>query len=184
MDRLVQRLISQRQTEMETPELIDLSQLVAQSEAMLKRAVAPGISLQLQPGSPRGAPIRARRWDLERMLLNLVINAARGMAAGGAVVIKTSSTLDASGGLSLPHAGVRPTVSLIVSSSGTAATSSARIVSRSASGQHENDLGLAAVARLVQRLNGVLQFESDSDRRTRIQVDLPMAIGDVQDDPA
>jgi C4-dicarboxylate-specific signal transduction histidine kinase len=173
MDRLAQQLISPRQTEIETPEPIDLSQLVAQFEGMLKRAVAPGVSLRLQLGAFHGARIRARRWDLERILLYVVINAARGMASGGVVVIETS-----------PPAGVRPSVSLIVSGSATAPPSSARIIPRSsASRQDDSDLGLAAVARLVQRLHGVLQFESDSERRTRIQVDFPLAIGDSQDHP-
>jgi signal transduction histidine kinase len=185
MNRLAQQLTFPRQTEMETPEPIDLSQLVAESEGMLTRAVAPGVSLRLQLGALPGSRIRARRWDVERILLHLVINAARGMASGGVVAIETSSTHDASGGLTLPHADVRPSVSLIVNGLATAPTSSARIIPRSsASGQHESDLGLAAVARLVQRLNGVLQFESDSERRTRTQVDFPLAIGDLQDHPA
>jgi hypothetical protein len=185
LNRLAQQLIFPRQTETETSEPIDLSHLVVQFEGMLKRAVAPGVSVRLQLAASRGARIRARRWDVERILLHLVINAARGMASGGVVGIETSSTHDASSGLTLPHAGVQQSVSLIVSGSATAPPSSARIVPRSsASGQHESDLGLAAVARLVQRLNGVLQFESDSARRTRIQVDFPSAIGDSQDHPA
>jgi hypothetical protein len=184
MDRLVGQLISPHQKEIETSEPIDLSQLVAETEGMLKRAVAPGVLLRLQLSALRGAHIRARRWDVERILLHLVITAAHGIAAGG-VIIETSSTREGSGGLTQRRAGVRPFVTLIVSGSATAPTSSARIISgSSASGQHENDLGLAAVARLVQRLDGVLHFESDSERRTRIQVDLPMAIGDLQDEPA
>jgi len=95
------------------------------------------------------------------------------MVLGGVVVVETSST----------H-GVRPSVSITVSGSATAPTSSARITPRSStSSQDDSDLGLAAVARFVQRLNGVLQFESDSERRTRIQIDLPLA-SDSQDDPA
>jgi signal transduction histidine kinase len=173
MDRLAHQLIAPRQTEVERLEPIDLNQVIAESEGMLKRAVAPGVSLRLQPGILRGARIRARRWDVERILLHLVINAVRGMAPAG-VVIET-----------LAHAGVRPAVSLVVSGSAAAPTSPARISARaSASGQHESDLGLAAVARLVQRLNGVLQFESDSERRTRIQVDFPLAVDDLPDNPA
>ncbi len=182
MDRLMQPLISLRQTEMATPEPIDLSQLVAASEGMLKRAVAPGVALRLQLDVLRATRVRARRWDLERILLHLVINAARGLAAGE-VVIETS-TCDAFSALTVPRVGARPTVRLIVSGSASAQASSARIIARSGSGQYENDLGLAAVARLVQRLNGVLQFESDAERRTRIQVDLPPANGEVQDHPA
>jgi len=167
MDRLVQQLISPRRPELETPELIDLNQLLAESEGMLKRAVAPRVSLRLQRGGLRGARIRARRWDLERILLHVVVSAARGVPSR-AVVIETSAT-----------AHLRPYVSLIVSGSDPAESTSARIISRSsAPDQHEHDLGLAAVARLVQRLHGVLQFESDSERRTRIQVHLPRAIGE------
>ena len=180
MDRLARQLISPRQTEVETPEPIELSQLVAESEGMLKRAVAPGVVLRLQLSALGGAHIRARRWDVERILLHLVITAARGVTLG-AVIIETSSTRESSGGLTPRRADVRSSVTIIVRGSAAAPPSLARIVSgASASGQHENDLGLAAVARLVQRLDGVLQFESDSEHRTRIQVDLPMAIGDVQ----
>jgi len=173
MDHVAQQLISPHRAEMVTPEPIDLNRLIVECEGMLKRAVAPDISLRLELGAVQGSSVRARRWDLERILLHLVVNAARGMVLGGVVVVETSST----------H-GVRPSVSITVSGSATAPTSSARITPRSStSSQDDSDLGLAAVARFVQRLNGVLQFESDSERRTRIQIDLPLA-SDSQDDPA
>jgi signal transduction histidine kinase len=173
MDRLAQQLISPRQTEMETTDSIDLSQLVVESEGMLKRAVAPGVSLRLQPGALGWARIRARRWDFERILLHVVIRAARGMASGE-VVLETSL-----------RAHARPSVTLIVTGSSSAPESRARVDPRfSAARQHEADLGLAAVARLVQRMRGVLHFESDAERRTRIQVDFPSATGDSGDDVA
>jgi len=172
IDRLVHQLISPRQPQTEMPDFIDLGELIAESEGMLKRSVAPGVSLRLEPGAIGWARIQARRWDLERMLLHVVIYAARGIASGG-VVIATSS-------------GENPgsSVSLIVTGSRSASTSAARLSPRSsAENLDETDLGLAAVARLVQRLNGVLQFESDSERRTRIQVDFPFAGGDSEDNP-
>jgi signal transduction histidine kinase len=169
MDRLAQQLISPRQTDLDTADPVDLSQLVAESEGMLKRAVASGVSLRLQPGALGWARIRARRWDLERVLLHVVINAARGMASGE-VVLETSAS---------DH--VRPSVTLVVTGRGSANEPWARIEPPfSAAGQ--NDLGLAAVARLVQRMKGVLQFESDAERRTRIQVDFPSTTGDSRDD--
>jgi hypothetical protein len=184
MDRLAQQLISPRQTDVEAPHAIDFAQLVAECEGMLKRAVAPGVSLRLQLGPSQSARIRARRWDLERILLHVVINAARSMTSGGIVVVEMSSTHDASGRLNASQATPRPYVSLIVNGSATA-TSSARIIPRSsASSQDDSDLSLAAVARLVQRLNGRLQFESDSERRTRIQADFPLATGELEDNPA
>jgi len=173
MDRLAQQLISPRQTEMETTDSIDLSQLVVESEGMLKRAVAPGVSLRLQPGALGWARIRARRWDFERILLHVVIRAARGMASGE-VILETSA-----------RAQARPSVTLIVTGSSTAPESRVRVDPRfSAARPHEADLGLAAVARLVQRMNGVLHFESDAEHRTRIQVDFPSAPDDSGDDAA
>jgi len=173
MDRVVRHLISPRHAELETAEAIEIGQLVAECEGMLTRAVAPGVSLRLQPRAVGYGRIRARRWDLERILLHVVINAARGIASGE-VVIETSSR---------PNAG--SSVSLIVTGSGSASESTVQIKPRSSvSGHDESDLGLAAVARLVQRLNGVLQFESHSDRRTRIQIDFPLAPRDVEDNPA
>jgi signal transduction histidine kinase len=183
MERIARQLISQQQTEMGSPELIDLSQLVAESQGMLKRTVASGISLRLELGAVRGATVRARRWDLERILLNLVLNAGRNMAEGGVVVIETSSMQQVPGGLRPPNIRVRPYVRLIVSDAGTAAATSARITPRfSASTQHGSDLGLATVARLVHELNGVLQFESDAESRNRIRVDFPLVSDDVEDD--
>jgi signal transduction histidine kinase len=162
MDRVAEQLISLQKTEMGPAEPVDLNQVVEESEGMLKRAIAPGISVRLQVGAARGLRVRARRWDLERILLHVVINAARDIASGD-VIIDTSLT---------PQ--VRPSATLVVAGSGSAPASSTRIISRSSTGQRESDLGIAAVARLVQRLNGVLQFESDSERRTRIQVDFPL----------
>jgi signal transduction histidine kinase len=173
MDHVAQQLISPHPAEMVTPKPVDLNRLIVECEGLLKRAVAPDIALRLELGAGEGSAVRARRWDLERILLHLVVNAARGMVLGGVVVVETSST----------H-GVRPSVNITVSGSPTAPTSSARMIPRSStSSQDHGDLGLAAVARFVQRLNGVLQFESDSERRTRIEIDLPLA-SDSRDDPA
>ena len=174
MDHVAQYLISPERMEMATAEPIELNRLVAESEGMLKRAVAPGISMRLQLGAFHGSRVRARRWDLERILLNVVLNTARSMAAGGIVVVETAS---------MPDAG--PWVRLIVSDSGAVSPPSARVLPRfSAATQPGSGLGLAAVAQLVQRLNGVLQFESNSERRTRIQVDFPLAPGDSPRNPA
>jgi signal transduction histidine kinase len=174
MDHVAQHLISPQGMEMAPPEPIELNRLVAESEGMLKRAVAPGISLRLQLGASPGSRVRARRWDLERILLNLVLNTARNMAGGGIVVVETASMQD-----------VGPSVRLIVSDSGAVSPRSARVIPRfSAWTEHGSGLGLATVAQLVQRLNGVLQFESDSERRTRIQVDFPLSPGDSPRDAA
>jgi signal transduction histidine kinase len=173
MDHVLRQLIAPRRAEMAAAEAIEIGQLVAESEGMLKRAVAPGVTLRLQPGAVGFALIRVRRWDLERILLQVVISASRGFASGD-VVMETSS-----------HGNVGSSVSLIVTGSGSALASSTPITSRlSSSGHDERDLGLAVVARLVQRLDGVLQFESDSQRRTRIQIDLPLAPSAVEDNRA
>ena len=174
MDHVAQHLISPQRTEIATPEPIEVNRLVAESEGMLKRAVAPGISLRLQLGAPEGTRVRARQWDLERILLNLVLNTARNMAAGGIIVVETAAMQD--GGRS---------VRLIVSDAGAVSPPSAQVIPRfSGLPQHSSGLGLAVVAQLVQRLNGVLQFESDAQRRTRIQVDFPLDPVDSQRDPA
>jgi signal transduction histidine kinase len=174
MDHVAQHLISPQRTAMATPEAIELNRLVAESEGMLRRAVAPGISLRLQLGAADSARVRARRWDLERILLNVVLNTARSMVAGGIIVVETASMQD-----------IRPFARLIVSDSGSVSPPSAPVIPRfSAAPQHSSGLGLAVVAQLVQRLNGVLQFESDSERRTRIQVDLPLDPGDSPRMPA
>ncbi len=168
MSHAAQQLISPQRVEMATPEPIELNRVIAESEGMLTRAVAPGILLRLHLGASPGSGVRARRWDLERLLLNLVLNTTRSMAAGGIVVIETASMPD-----------VGRSVRLTVSDSGAVSTRSAWVIPRfSASTRDGSDLGLAAVALLVQRLNGVLQFESDAERRTRIQVDFPSAPGD------
>jgi hypothetical protein len=168
MNRVVRQLVSPRQADMQVAEAIDMHQLVAASEGMLERAVAPAVALQLHPGAPGWARIRARRWDVERILLHVVVAATRGIVSG-TVVIETALGTNAGSSLCL-----------IVTGSGSTPASTTPINRRSSALGHDgSDLGLAAVARLVQRLNGVLQFESDAECRTRIQIDFPLANRDV-----
>jgi hypothetical protein len=111
----------------------------------------------------QGVRIRARRWDLERILLHVVINAARSMTSGGIVVVEMSSTHEIGRRMRRRHATATSASSEWLRHGDT----SARIIPRSsASSQDDGDLSLAAVARLVQRLNGRLQLKVTRRRNT------------------
>ena len=181
MNSIAQQLISHRQIETNGAQVLDLSRLVAESQGMLTRALATGISVRLQLAGDGGVHVRARRWHLERILLNLVLNASRGLPAGGIVVVATSAVQPPLRGVTPTHIHARRWVTLSVSASSSLSETSARVVPHfSASQQDGRDVGLTAVARLVEQIQGVLQFESDSKHHTWIRVDFPVAT-DVQD---
>jgi nitrogen-specific signal transduction histidine kinase len=162
--------------------VIDVNQVIAESEGLLSRAVPAGTSLRLDLCELQ-ATVRADRWDIERILLNLVLNAGRGLQGENVVIIQTASMKQVPPGLKSPHIRARSYITLIVSDAKATLHRGTRVVAHLGNLERlGSDLSLAAVARSVQQLEGALQREIDSARHVRIRVDLPLALDDPDDD--
>jgi len=179
MTLIARQLIAGSPMDIAQSEPLDLNQIIAESHGLLIRAVPQDISLRLELGSVRRSRITATRWDLERLLLHLVLNASRHIDTPGAVLIQTSYMQQVPGGLRLPHIRARPYVRLIVSDSGTPSMTPTRTIRPVARSHRQSaDLRLSTVARLVKQLDGVLHVESDSESQTRIRIDFPLVADD------
>jgi hypothetical protein len=172
--QLAQLLLADPRPEALRRQVIDVNQVIAESERMLARVLPPGLSLRLALAD-MPAMVRADRWDIERILLNLVLNGSRGLEDGSVVVIGTASKKQVPPGLRSPHIRVRSYITLTVNEASVPFHRGSRVVAHFRNVERlGSDLSLTTVARSVQQLEGALQVEIDSDRHIRIRVDLPL----------
>lgn len=174
-DQILLRLISLDRPIDAPPQAVDVNDIVVASRVMLERAAGDGIRVQvlLAPACQR---VLAERFEVERILLNLVVSARYAMPEGGAVTIQTSSLVQVPSGLKPPHIHANAYVRITVSDTGPGMLSGmrARILDRSPlRKRHGTELGLASVVHTVRALHGAVHIDSDEGQGTQFNVDLP-----------
>jgi signal transduction histidine kinase len=157
---------------------IDLNDTVSNCVGMLRKVLGTGVELQLQL-APLPMRIRVDPLQIERILMNLAINARDAMPDGGTLKISTARVhLGASSRLDNLPAGRY--VSLTVRDSGSGM--SKRIMEHvfeayfttKGSGQGTG-LGLATVQDIVRSHRGTVTFDSREGGGTRFDIYLPEA---------
>jgi signal transduction histidine kinase len=148
--------------------VVDVNQLVLNAVGMIERALERGIAVEyrLLAAQPH---VVADPYELEWILLNLLINSREGMPDGGRVTIGTAD-----------HArptsdGHRAVVRLIVADTGRRAPAVSE-----ASTSSDSDIvaiRLGNVAILAANLGGWLEVDYQVGRKTTVYVDLPAAHG-------
>jgi len=142
---------------------IDLNDVIGPVVETLSRAPGDRIRLRLNL-SPEPVRVVAEPGDIERILLNLALNAIDAMAGDGVLTIQT--------------AVVGPHARLIVTDTGSGLTPEARahmfepFFTTKPTG---TGLGLSSVAFTVKRLRGVVTVDSERTHGTSIMVVLPRA---------
>lgn len=155
---------------------IDINQVIAERVWMLRAALGHRIELTFEPSVMEGL-VMARAIDVERMLLNLVLNAAEAMPEGGALTIETT-VLESPSAEADPNRGSRRTVRITVSDTGRGMPPAweRQLFTRLAFDQTgSHGLGLASVNLLVLRLGGRFHVESKDGSGTAVHIDLPQA---------
>ena len=155
---------------------IDVDEFVQHMSTMLRRAVEPRVLLTLNVQGPPGT-VRASSDELERILLNLTLNAAEATADGGEIIVETlvaDPGPDRPGALALaPRRFVR--ISIRDNGGGVPAALQSRVTEpfyTTKSGG--TGIGLDSVARTIWQLRGRLQIDSEPGVGTSVHVDLPI----------
>lgn len=158
---------------------VDLNTVVNGFTTMLRRTLRENIAIEAKtaPGLP---PLRGDSGQIERILLNLAVNAQDAMPGGGRLFIETSVvTLDASFDR-INDEPVRPGPYLLLSVSDTGTGIPKEVLPKifepffttKAPGKGTG-LGLATVYGIVRQHGGQLRVYSEEDRGTTFRVYLP-----------
>ncbi len=142
---------------------VDLNDIVAPAAATVSRLTGGRQDLRLRLAS-QPVPVLAERLDLERLLLNLLLNACDATNGDGLIAIDT--------------AVVGTAARLTVTDSGCGVTPDVKrrmfdpyFTTKPTS----TGLGLSSVARIVRNLGGSIAVDSEPGRGTAVSIMLPLA---------
>jgi two-component system cell cycle sensor histidine kinase/response regulator CckA len=84
---LTQQLLAFSRKQVFEPQILDLQEIVAEGAKMLERLIGEDINLCIAPHKPIGS-VKADRCQIERVILNLAVNAREAMPTGGKITIE------------------------------------------------------------------------------------------------
>ena len=165
---LARELLSFGRDEPRATRVVDVAEVAEALAPMLRKALGASheLALRCAPGTGR---VLIDRAQLERVLLNLVLNARDAMPDGGTVAVDLSES---------PIDGGPLHVLVEVSDTGVGmdAATRARVFEPFFTTKPRGEgagIGMAVVYRVVERAGGFVHVESEPGRGTRIRVVLP-----------
>lgn len=175
---LTRQLLAFSRKQLLRPVVLDLNEVIGQTEGMLTRLIGENYQLVLDLQSPLST-VHADRTQIEQVLLNLVVNARDAMPAGGRVTIRTADVIIGNdrSTLNVPPGGY---VLLEVEDSGSGIE--VAVLSRifepfytTKPAGRGTGLGLSTVYGAVQQSGGHIQVESAAGEGSRFSIYLPPA---------
>ena len=186
---LTRRLLAVSRRQILQPAVLDLNEMIADVQKLLRRTIPENIDLTLELSETLDF-VRADRGQLEQVLLNLAINAGDAMPRGGRLRIATAN-VDVSADWAHRHPPMPPGryVRLTVNDTGVGMTprTKAHIFEPffTTKGRGEGTgLGLATAYGTVKQSGGFIWVESELGRGTTFDVYLPAVPAAVASLPA
>jgi len=167
------------------PTLLSLNEVVESMRDMLTRLLGESSSLETSYGE-RLAAVWADRTQMERMLVNLAVNARDAMSEGGVLRIATANfAADEDAARQYTDLRPGPYVRLIVSDTGCGMDEETRahalepFFTTKPQGRGTG-LGLSTVCEIVRQSGGRIMLESAPGRGTRVEIFLPRVEGEAK----
>jgi two-component system cell cycle sensor histidine kinase/response regulator CckA len=175
-------IFSRKQTAQ--PELLDLSDVIAGIDPMLRRLIGENVKLVSEPALDLG-PVEADPGQIEQVLMNLTVNARDAMPNGGTITIATSSATVPDDGIFGAQIAPGHYVVLSVADNGhgMSAEVKARIFEAFFTTKPPGvgtGLGLATCQSIVSRWHGQITVESALGVGTKFNVYLPCVTGSIE----
>jgi PAS domain S-box-containing protein len=175
---VVRRLLALGRKQVVKPIALDLSDVIRDSEGMLRRLLGEPIGLSTRL-APDLIQVMADRGQIDQVLLNLTINARDAMMDGGEVRISTTNTtLEPTYRGAPPGATPGPSVQLRVSDTGHGMSEETRLqifepFFTTKGPRHGTGLGLSTVYSIVEQAGGFIEVASQEGVGTTFTVWFP-----------
>jgi len=180
---LTQQLLAFSRKQVFESQIIDLKVIVSEAAKMLERLIGEDIKLEIVP-VPQIGTVKADRCQIERVILNLAVNAREAMPQGGKVTIEMADVeLDESSPTLQHCAAPGPYVMLRVTDTGCGMD--AELQSHifepffTTKGQGTG-LGLATVYGVIKQSGGYIAVDSAPGKGTTFRVYLPRVAETVE----
>jgi len=177
---LMRELLAFSRQQVLVPQILDLNEVVAGVENMLRHLIGKDIDLITLPGQALWQ-VKADPARFKQVIVNLAVNARDAMPEGGRLIIETSNVvLDADSAESRPSVSPGQYVVLAVSDTGTGmdAETQAHVFEPFFTTKEEGQgtgLGLSMVYGTVKQSGGAVWVESERGQGARFKICLPRA---------
>ena len=173
---LTQQLLAFSRKQVLEPQVLDLNTIVDEAGKMLERLIGEDISLEIVPAGQIGT-VKADRSQIERVILNLAVNARDAMPQGGKLIIEAADVeLDETTQTLHPCDAPGPYVMLKVTDTGCgmdAELQSHIFEPFFTTKEQGTGLGLATVYGVVKQSGGYISVESEKGKGTTFRIYLP-----------
>ncbi len=174
---LIRQLLAFGRRQVLRPSVVDLNDVVAEMESMLRRLIRSDIEIRFERRAG-ACPVRVDRGQLEQVIVNLVVNARDAMPQGGVVVVATESGVPLPDSAPSPGGGCRTVLSVTDDGVGMDEETVSRIFEPFYTTKPVGSgtgLGLATVYGIVKQSGGAIDVESEPGVGTRFRIWLPTA---------